>query len=373
MQPVSGYYGVLNLLEETFAQENNAREQEKQNEAQSLWGQFKEAFEALILFVVSKGEAGANVSLSPAELANIKQFLRWAQYSLLSGFNIPSKTISDFIPNLPSFIGDATLEVFYVGIEPNDKICMIITAPVQFYKFRQEFLLPIDRHDFENRHKQLYDDVSESTWEVNCCIEGVSYKNKHSLADIIKCGTFDMFMVRFINSSEVVKKLFMKYYKELNLRGINQKLENLEHAMRGKRDLLSGIVPIYMQEEHKKLKVLKLKFQQADKCVPVPVEYNIDLYKYSLLPGILFSEETQEFYISKKYDTNTASATFLMEFYNRYCLNYNMEHNILAAIMNVSLVDDFHSGTNFFKARFCALDFKFKEQLLSEQDIRPLS
>jgi hypothetical protein len=370
MQHVSGYYGVLNVFEEAFAKETDAIEQEEQHEALSLWRQFQEAFAALILFVVSKGETGENVSLSPAELANIKQFLRWAQYSILSGFNVPSKKISDFIPNLPSFIGNATLEVFYVGIEPNDKICIIITAPVKFYKFRQEFLLPIDRHDFENRHKQLYDDISESKWQVNSCIEGINYKNTHSLADIIKCGTFDAFMVQFINSSEVVKQLFMKYYKELNLRGINQKLEDLEHAMRDKRDLLSGTVPISMQEEHKQLKALKLQFQQADKYVPMPVEYNTDLYKYSLLFGILFSEETQEFYISKKYDMNASSATFLMEFYNRDCLNYNMEHNILVAIMNVSLVEDFREGINFFKARFHALDFNFKEQLLSEKAIK---
>jgi len=371
MYPTHGYSGVLNVFEETFTKET-VLIRKAQEEEFSLWEKFKQQFSNIVLFIISKGETGSNVFLSTEEIASITQFLRWAQYSLLSGFNVPPRKISDFISNIPTFIGNSTLEVFYVGIEPDDEICIVVTAPVKFYDFRHEFLFPIDRRDFDNRKKQLYDDILNSTWPVNCFKEGMRYEAAHSIADIIKCGSFDAFMLKFINSSQVVKQLFMKYYKELNLRGIIQKLKSLENDMLVKRDILSGMVPIDMQKEHKRLRDLKMRFQQADSCVPIPVEQNIDLYRESLLTGILFSEEKQQFYLSKKYEINMSSATFWMEFYNRYCLNYNMEKNILPAIMNVSLKEDFNSGENFLKARFRALDLEFKEKLLSRDKVREI-
>jgi hypothetical protein len=373
MNTIRGYSDLVHLFQKKLFQTSGIIEHSNLDPqaAESLWKRFKEQFVALVVFILSKGVSGDKFELSFSELITIEQFFRFAQYSLLSGLNVPIYKMSYFISGLPDFIANSTIEVSYIGVRPNDKISISITAPIEIYDFTYEFSYPIAYHDFNNRHWQLYDDISNK-WVGSYQENGNEYMFEHSVADIIKAGSFDAFILQFVNSNPVVLSIFMKYYQKLNLRGINCSFENIQDECKVQKDIVSRSVPNNILIKYHELKSLQSTFMKNHNKLPKPTQANLGLYKYSLLPGLVYCEENKQFYCSDQYDKSTQTATLLMEFYNLYCLNSSMQEILLPQLKRIAIVQGEQADINVFNARFRDLDFTCKEQLLSKNEIKYL-
>lgn len=360
MEPMlahSGYSRMAQSLSQEVENFGSDSEIVVANKEQQLWESFKRAFLDVLVFIATGGKSGEKWGLTLRDISAIKEFLRFANYQIVNEFLVQPKRIGDLCPNLPDFIANSSL-ILYSSYD--ERIHVKIRVPIMsMFQVQDElFTYPIDRKI--DSSMRLAQDINQCNWGAAVRPELCQDAEKHSFKAMVQAGRLDLFIRDRINENPSVKEKFLAFLLELNLRGIQDEICNLENSME------RHVNPVAYEAEIKELNDLRNVFTKriglnSVEHMPLPTGENKHLFKYSFFPKVILENDRVEF--SKSYECSPDDLKWMLSFYTDNFLTEKADLDFIASLVQaVGMLSE--NDLEFFYLRVKALDFESKKEIL---------
>jgi hypothetical protein len=360
MEPVLIHSGYSRLVQSLSQEVENFGSDSKiivANQEQDLWESFKQAFIDIAVFIITGGKSGERWGLTLRDMSAIREFLRFANYQIVNEFLVQPKRIGDLCPNLPEFIANSSLILYssYGG-----RIHVKISVPVtSMFQVQDElFTYPIDRNI--DSSMMLAQDINQCNWGVAVRPELSKDAYKHSFKAMVQAGRVDLFIRDRINENPQVQENFLAFLLELNLRGIQEELCNLENSME------RHVNPAAYETKIKELNNLRNIFTKriglnSVENMPLPTVENKHLFKYSFFPKVILENNIIDF--SKSYECSPDDLKWMVSFYTDNFLTEKADLDLIASLVQAVGMLSEHD-MRFFYSRVEALGIESKKEIL---------
>ena len=360
MEPVlihSGYSRLVQSLSQEVENFGSDSEIIVANQEQDLWESFKQAFIDIAVFIITGGKSGERWGLTLRDMSAIREFLRFANYQIVNEFMVQPKRIGDLCPNLPEFIANSSL-ILYSSYDERIHVKIRVPITSMFQVEDELFSYPIDRKI--DSSMRLAQDINQCNWGAAVRPELGQDASKHSFKTMVQAGRLDLFIRDRINENPLVQEKFLVFLLELNVRGIQEELSNLENSME------RHINPELYEAKIKELHHLRRVFT---KCIglnsldhmPLPTLENKHLFKYSFFPKVILENQRIDF--SKSYECSPDDLKWMLSFYTDNFLTEKADLDFIASLVQVVGVLS-ESDLEFFYLRVKALDIESKKEIL---------